>query len=278
MIKPRDLAFIARHAYVPEHMIDYAVAVSGAEPFLAGPFVYYLTEGHLIFVAYPLAESYSEGKSRKGLEAAISRFNPHTVTLLAPSLPTDLASGAAEDDHYYRLEVTDRQPGAKVRNMIKRAEREIDVQRGGAFGREHESLVGELMGRQMIDGPAREIFARLPAYLAASPTATVIEARDRGGELVAFDVAEYGAGEYGFYMFNFASRTRYVPGASDLLFSALLDGARRAGKRYLNLGLGINRGVAFFKLKWGAEPFLAHRFVRYERKQAAMQSLLGRLW
>ena len=31
-----------------------------------------------------------------------------------------------------------------------------------------------------------------------------------------------------------------------------------SGKKYINLGLGINPGVTFFKTKWGGVPFLPH--------------------
>jgi len=100
--------------------------------------------------------------------------------------------------------------------------------------------------------------------IADVPTALVFSARDRTGTLVAFDVAEFAGGEYAFYQFNFRSRARHVPGASDLLLHQVIVTARGQGKIFLNLGLGIDEGVAHFKRKWGGVPFLAYASCRYE--------------
>jgi hypothetical protein len=82
--------------------------------------------------------------------------------------------------------------------------------------------------------------------------------------LVAFSVGELGDGECAFYMFNFKSRDRYVPGASDLLLYRLRQDAADAGKVFVNLGLGINKGIAFFKTKWGGYPFLSYEHGEYQ--------------
>lgn len=52
----------------------------------------------------------------------------------------------------------------------------------------------------------------------------------------------------------------YVPGVSDLPFHELVKVSDKAGKRYVNMGLGINEGVRRFKLKWGAEKFLPYQY------------------
>ena len=79
-------------------------------------------------------------------------------------------------------------------------------------------------------------------------------------------------------MFNFASREHYIPGASDLLLNELVTIAQQKGKRFINLGLAINKGITFFKQKWGGVPFLNHEFVLYETSRAGIiESLLNRL-
>jgi hypothetical protein len=114
--------------------------------------------------------------------------------------------------------------------------------------------------------------------VASSKTALLLSARNHKGTLIAFDVADYGSKEYAFHMFNFASREHYVPGASDLLLSEVVSIARVQGKRFINLGLAINAGIAFFKQKWGGVPFLNHDFMLYETSRAGIiESLLGRL-
>ena len=103
----------------------------------------------------------------------------------------------------------------------------------------------------------------MPGYVSYSKTSFVLNARDSAGKLVAFDIADFGAKHYAFYMFNFRSRQHHVPGTSDLLLQALIKEAEQQGKTYVNLGLGINQGVAFFKKKWGGQPFLNHEFLLY---------------
>ncbi|MCX7668600.1 MAG: hypothetical protein N2439_00820 [Anaerolineae bacterium] len=100
----------------------------------------------------------------------------------------------------------------------------------------------------------------------------LLEARDAAGRLIAFDIATFG-GEYAFYLFNFRSREHDVPGASDLLLARLIELARAAGKRYLNLGLGIHAGVSRFKEKWGATPFLTHVACTWERPRPAWEEV-----
>ncbi len=80
------------------------------------------------------------------------------------------------------------------------------------------------------------------------------------------------------YMFNFRSQARYIPGASDLLLSTVTQQAIADGKKYMNLGLGINPGVAFFKEKWGGVVFLPHAFCLYHPPQKGfLEMLLQRL-
>jgi hypothetical protein len=147
--------------------------------------------------------------------------------------------------------------GAKVRNMVVRAGRELTVTRGDRFGPEHRKLVQAFLRSRRLGDALDFIFSRVPRY-AATETARIYDARDARGKLVAFDVAEFGARDVAFYAFNFRSAKRRVPGASDLLLDRILEDAREEGKRWVNLGLGIHPGVRFFKEKWGGEPFLTH--------------------
>jgi hypothetical protein len=46
------------------------------------------------------------------------------------------------------------------------------------------------------------------------------------------------------------------------------------GKKYINLGLGINQGVSFFKEKWGGAVFLPHAFCLYHPPQKGLLEML----
>jgi len=79
-------------------------------------------------------------------------------------------------------------------------------------------------------------------------------------------------------MFNFTSDARYVPGVSDLLLFEVIQQAKKEGKKYINLGLGINPGVTFFKKKWGGIPFLPHAFCLFHpSKKENLETLLQKL-
>ena len=119
-------------------------------------------------------------------------------------------------------------------------------------------MVEEFLKTHPVDEATRFIFQRIDDYLSSSKTAWIFDARNSRGELVAFDIAEFKPRDYAIYMFNFSSDTRYVPGASDLLLSEVIQQAKTEGKKYINLGLGINPGVTFFKEKWGGVVFLPH--------------------
>jgi hypothetical protein len=162
--------------------------------------------------------------------------------------------------------------------MVRRASRELFVEAGKEWGKEHGALITEFLSSHEVSKETESIFARIPEYMASATTALLLSARNHEGTLIALDVADYGSKDYAFYMFNFASREHYVPGASDLLLHELFTIAQQKGKRFINLGLAINKGITFFKQKWGGAPFLNHEFILYEtQKTASLIDLLGRL-
>jgi hypothetical protein len=259
MITAAQEDHIKRHAYLPEHVPEYVTAISQTEAFLFGDFLAYAGKGLLIFVGYPLSACFNEKRMERDLEDAVKRLKPERVSLMAPSIPASLENGGhTPSDRYYRLDLSSASVSPKTRNMLKRAERELSVGESRLFDEEHRTLVEEFLKTRSVDEATRYIFRRINQYLSASKTARIFEARTGRGELVAFDIAEFKPGDYALYMFNFSSAVRYVPGASDLLLSAVMRQAITSGKKYINLGLGINPGVTFFKEKWGGVAFLPH--------------------
>jgi hypothetical protein len=279
MIATDQLDTILEHAYIPEQMTSYVMAVSAAEPFLFGDFLVYRKEKLVIFVGYPLREVFQEKSMKKALDEAVRRFNPSWVALTAPSIPTSIhPQTPPSSDQYYRLDLTALSVPQKVRNMINRAERHLKVEKRKTLNESHHELVREFLTVHAVGEQTRFIFERIPDYVSSSTTAWVYDARDEKGELVAFDVAEMGPKHYAFYMFNFTSHNRDVPGASDLLLWEILLQATREGKHYINLGLGINPGVTFFKEKWGGVPFLPYSSCSYEPPNVErLESLLQKL-
>jgi len=279
MITAAQKDYIERHAYVPEHIPQYVTPISQTEPFLFGDFLVYFKKGHLILVGYPLKEPFEEKRMRTVLEEATKRFNPENVSIIGPSVPSSLNDCVhPPSDHYYRLELSSISISQKLRNMLKRAGRELSVAKKREFDEEHKEMIVEFLETHPLDEATRFIFQRIDHYLSSSETAWIFDARTERGELVAFDVAEFKPKDYALYMFNFGSDARYVPGASDLLLSKVIQQAKAEKKEYINLGLGINPGVTFFKKKWGGVPFLPHTSCLYRpSRKENLDNLLQKL-
>jgi hypothetical protein len=279
MITTAQQSYIEEYAYVPEHVISYVTAISQTEPFLLDDFLVYRKKSHLIFVGYPLKGVFDERRMAMTFGDAMNHFRPGEVALTAPVIPPSLSTGVhPSSDHYYRLELSTLSISQKLRNMLSRASRDLVVEKGQIFDDEHRKMIEHFIQTHPVDENTRFIFQRIQDYLSSSDRAWVFNARNKRGELVAFDVAELGSKQYALYLFNFNSTALYVPGASDLLLSEVVQHARTEGKRYLNLGLGINPGVAFFKKKWGGVIFLPYAFALVKPAgREAMETLLQKL-
>lgn len=257
MITPAERNYILSNAYIPEHLPDYVTAVSGTQPVLIEDFVVHQSSSQLIFIGYPLREPWNEARMMNVYEECKTRFSPPSIALIAPGLPANFKNTEpAPPDAYYRLTMPHLVIPPKVRNMLHRAQREISITIG-KFTREHKRLLNAFIRNCQCDDATRFIFRRIPTYVQCDH-AFIFDARDHHGKLVAFDVADYGARDYAFYMFNIRSQKYAVPGTSDLLLAHIIEHAQSLGKTHLNMGLGINPGIAFFKKKWGATPFIEY--------------------
>jgi hypothetical protein len=280
MIIEAERIFVAQHAYVPEHMVDYVVAMTGAEPFLLRNYLCYRSQRRLTLVGYPLADPQDTTEVLSVLRDAVERFEPDHVALIAPRIPPLPEVEGRESDHYYRLDLAGLRLSQNVRCMIRRAGKEVRVESGREMSPPHEEIIEQYLEGSELGEGTRVIFQKVPHYIRSVPSTVVYSAWDGTGKVVAFSVGELGASECAFYMFNFNSRDRYVPGASDLLLHRLLQDSEDAGKVFVNLGLGINKGIAFFKTKWGGYPFLPYEQGEYRpgtgvKSRGAFRKLMG---
>lgn len=274
MLTPPEEEYLKNHAYIPEHLPGYGAIISQTEPLLEKDFLFYVGKGFLIFVAYPLREKFIKKEAQKVLQKIIKRFQPAQVAILGPEIPWSKAK-LVQEDAYFKLDLAELIIPGKVKNIIKRASREIAVEIGREFADEHQQLINEFLQTHPIDEATKYIYQRIPRYLAAASSAYLFNARNGQGNLVAFDVAEFGAQACAFYMFNFRSARYHIPGTSDLLLHSIIKEAQRREKSFINLGLGINAGVTFFKKKWGGFPFLPYKYTVY---RANFPPSLESLW
>lgn len=262
MLSPQEEEYLKKHAYIPEHLPGYGAVISQTEPLLEKDFLFYVGKGFLIFVAYPLGQKFNKKEAQKILQKVIKRFQPAQVAILGPEIPLSKPQ-FVQEDAYFKLDLAVLTISGKLKNMIKRASREIAIEMGREFKDEHQQLINEFLHTHPIDEATKYIYQRIPQYLAATSSAYLFNARNGQGNLVAFDVAEFGAQFYAFYMFNFRSAHYHIPGTSDFLLHSIIKEAQKEGKGFINLGLGINTGVTFFKKKWGGIPFLQYKYTVY---------------
>jgi hypothetical protein len=233
---------LARKAYIPEQIPSYMCSFSGLKWSNEGPFIYYYGEGEIRFIGYSL----DEGDLEKSLQRAIDRHRPVRVLVASPRKIEGY--DVIESDEYYFLDAESLKINKKIRNLIKRAEKDVKV-RETELEDEHLHFIRDFVRRKGLK--EHEIMLRkLPEYVrAAKPL--ILEARQEG-RLIAVTIADIKSSDaFSFYLFNFTSE-RKVPGASDLLLKNLIDRSIEMGKK-VNMGLGINEGIRKFKLKWGAK-------------------------
>ncbi len=286
-------AFAAAGAVVPEQLPGYVQAVSGSRIVMCGDFTACVRDGSLVLIAYPTAAEpdyealirafAAHGPVRDGpgagglagsvvpdfarrVDAAVAEASarPETgrITVLAPLRPAAAPAGATVSaDVWWSLslpfrDAQGRPSGVKLRNMLRRAERELEVVRE-AWSPEHAALTATYLRGRILAPGTRSLFGALESY-AAVPGTVLHAARTRAdGVLRAFALGELSAFSVAFYMFAFRAPD-CPPGGSDLLLARLADAAVEAGHTSLNLGLGINSGIAFFKRKWNARILLPH--------------------
>jgi len=277
MLSKDEESFVFEHAYIPEHMVDYVVPISKLEPFLISNYLCYFGKNQLVFIGHPLGIDFDERILEKTLKKAVEKFKPENVAVIAPKLPPT-GEATVESDKYFLLDLSSFKIDKKLRNTLARASKDLVVEipigswqgmpsslrKSGEITEEHHKLVQELLKMRSTYERTKYIFENIGAYTSSSPTAAVLDARDKNRNLAAFNVIDFSR-DYAFYMFNFISRENYVPGASDLLFNELIKIAREKGKKYINMGLGINEGIRKFKEKWGGRPFLDYEFIAYSK-------------
>jgi len=181
----------------------------------------------------------------------------HHITVLAPVVPSSAPSNAViEHDAWWSIDLPFT-PGQKLRNMLRRAEREVSIVQED-WRDDHEALVAHYRKVRVLAPGTMQIFGKVGEYVQQGRNVVLFAARNASGELQAFAVGDYSSLITAFYMFAFR-RDDCPPGVSDALLAALAREAERRGQKCLNLGLGIDEGITFFKKKWKAREFLPHR-------------------
>ena len=291
MLSQSELAYILENAYIPEHLPGYFQTFSKMEPFIEDKFLYYNLDDVVSFIGYPLGagELYLEGQDKERvyqdrdrvykemsvvLEKVVEEHNPKEVKIIAPiELPLKgyrRENTTVERDSYSFLDVQNLRIPSKVKNMVNRAGRELEIAFSRDFSIQNHKLLLEFLKQKRLSDTASGFFHHIPDYIIYSESAVVINAYRSGRRtmdgLMGYNIVDFSHGDFCFYLFNIIGNEEYhVPGTSDLLLYDMVQLAKKKCKKYINMGLGINKGIKKFKEKWGAKDLIDYNFMSYQK-------------
>jgi uncharacterized protein YbaP (TraB family) len=267
-----DLDAVLEKATVPEHSVAFMRAMSGGEPFLAGSYLFIAAHDWLLAVGYPLSGDYSSGEFDQALAEALRRTGARDCWAICPSLPARLRVHCQNRDCYYLLPVDAAAP-RRLERLAVRAAASLRVEEGNTFTAAHRRLWAEFTGRVALPPNVRELFARTEEVLPRAPGLSLLNAWDREGHLAACLVLDAAPRRFLTYLIGGHSRVHYTAHASDLLFLEMIRAARRRGKDFLHLGLGVNEGIRRFKTKWGGKPALPYEMASWREQEGIRQGV-----
>jgi hypothetical protein len=256
MLTPEQETYILTHAYVPEHIFVLMTSLSGGEPFLIDDYFCCCKDDWVIFIGYPLDHEFVFDEFEAVLEKVKKKFRAGRISIIAPELSRGLDARCREKDSdtYYTLD--SRPPALRraVKRNLKKAGRLLTVERAVHMGDAHHELMQEFVERVSPPLRVKELFFKMPQYVASARHAFVLNAWSLKENLAAFYVVDFAAKDFANYIIGCYSKNNYVSGASDLLLSELIKMSSEQGKGYIHLGLGVSSGIRRFKEKWGARP------------------------
>ncbi len=279
MLTPEQERYILAHAYVPEHIVVLMTSLSGGEPFLIDDFFCCYKDDWVILIGYPLKNNFDFEKFEAVLKKVKEKFRAGHISIVSPELPQHLGARCREKDcdNYYTLKTGHPVVISAVKRNLRKAERRLTVERADQMGYAHQLLMQEFLGRVSPPPRIKELFLKMPQYVASACHAFVLNAWDSNQTLTAFYVVDLAARNFANYIVGCYSKKNYVLGASDLLMFELINMSSAYGKDYIHLGLGVNSGIRRFKEKWGARPTLSYQMCELVQKKTLISEFFGAL-
>lgn len=257
-------------ALVPEHSLPLMTAMSGGQHLILDNYLFFHAHNWLMAIGYPLKGVFDPQKFAAATVEAQKRTAASACFAIAPKMPDQPGATILETDRYYVLSANAPVP-RRLRNYVRQAETVLDVRANTEFTAAHRKLWAEFLERAGIGMNERvaELYARTPqAMRKANGSLELLDAYDQAGNIVASLLLDYAPERFASYILGAHSRRHYVPHAVDLLFAKMLESAKKRGKRFIHLGLGVNDGILRFKKKWGAVPSLPFVMAQWEAKSA----------
>ncbi|MEW6623901.1 MAG: TraB/GumN family protein [Bacillota bacterium] len=262
---PFNTKSILEKAIIPEHSVHFMQSMSDGEPFLVGPYLFISSSNLLLAIGYPLSGHYNSGQFDQALTQVLTQTRARDCMAISPSLPERLIPHRKEQDHYYVLPADASIP-SRNEYLAKRAAQSLRVEEGRTFTLAHRRLWAEFIGRVPLSPIVRRLYERTELVLSRNSHLILLNAWDKDDRLAACLLLDLAPLNFLSYIIGAHSRIYYTPYASDLLFREMIQVARREGKKYLHLGLGVNKGISRFKTKWGAAPSMPYEMAAWQEK------------
>ncbi len=268
MLTSEEEAYILEHAYVPEHCISLMTLVSGGEPFLIDDYFICHKDNWIILIGYPLEDNFNTENFEAVLSKVRKKFRPDYISLVAPEMPSSLASDCqeSESDVYFTLPTQPAVIRSPVKRNLKKARQNLRVESSSRMQEDHQELMAEFIERAQPSDRVKRLLFKMPEFVVRADKAFVLNAWSKIDKLAAFYVVDFEARQFSNYIIGCHSRANYVLGASDLLLFELINMSLEFNKDYIHLGLAVNAGIRRFKEKWGGLPSR-----RYEMCELAFQ-------
>jgi hypothetical protein len=230
----------------------------------------------IVFVGYPLQQEFVLDKFETILEKIRKDFNPARISLIAPQISPRISTicRQKDSDYYYILDTGPPVIGDAVQRNLKKAARMLSVERASQMGDAHHELMDEFVSRVKPPERVKNLFIKIPRYVATAASAWVLNAWHSKGILSAFYVIDLAAGQFANYIIGCHSKKNYVRGASDLLVPELIQMSVENKKAYIHMGLGVSDGVRRFKEKWGARPVRSYEMCELVFKKPLLTEFL----
>ena len=276
-INQYDINTILLKATVPEHSVLFMQAMSDGHYLLVGQYLFICAKTLLLAVGYPLFGEYDPENFDVALTEAINQTKARDCLAICPSLPKRLKPHLQEKDQYYILPVSTPIP-KRIIQLTKKAAKSLKIEEGKEFTPAHQRLWAEFVGRTPLSPTVRKLYEGTEAVFSRNCELTLLNAWDCEGELAACLLLDLAPRDFLSYILGAHSRNNYTSYASDILFMEMQRIAQREEKKYLHLGLGVNKGITRYKTKWGGFPSISYEMASWkENPQLSVQEILHML-
>lgn len=276
MISKEEESYILSRAYVPEHIPKMMSFLSDGEPFLIEQdYLIFLKHDSIILIGYPLDSSKRIEDHERCIKIVIKRFDPSHMYIVSESGSSGFFKqcNKIDEDFYYIIDLEKISLDRGVLKIIQKATKRLTIRIDNQETEMHKRLTQEFLSQKNLKAGIKELYIKLPAYMRNSEGIFYISAYSEDGVLTGYYIVENEAERFSAYMIGCMSKKDYVPYTSDYLMYELINISREMGKKYINLGIGVNEGIRRFKEKWGGVKSLKYEVFEYRGTSSLLSNL-----